>query len=77
MKYYTLEAIVDGKDIKFSKTFESRTSAINYMFDYFYKNFKFNVSVEDEYAINGEKHNIEYVCDYHNRFRINRQFASL
>ncbi|MBR0295711.1 MAG: hypothetical protein IJQ67_07450 [Bacilli bacterium] len=72
MKKYTLEAVVDGQTIKFSKKFDSRNSAINFMFNYYNKRYMFNIRVNDEYAISGDKHNIEYVCDYSNRFRINR-----
>ncbi len=73
MKYYTLEAIVDGKDVKFSRSFKTRTSAINFMFDYLDKNNKNSLSVVDEFAICGDKHNVEYVLNQHNRFRINRK----
>ena len=72
MKKYTLEAVVDGKTVRFSKKFDSRNSAINFMFNYYNKRYMFNIRVNDEYAISGDKHNIEYVCDYSNRFRINR-----
>ena len=72
MKKYTLEAVVDGKTIRFTRKFDSRNSAINFMFNYYNKRYMFNIRVNDEYAISGDKHNIEYVCDYSNRFRINR-----
>ena len=73
MKKYVLEAIVDGQCIKFSKGFSSRNSAINYVFDYFEKCYKYSLCVNEEYPIHGNKHNIEYVCDYNNRFRIARE----
>ena len=73
MKRYTLEAIIDGEEVLFDKKFASRNKAINYMFAYYEHNYKYNLFVNDEYAIHGDKHNIEYVCNYHNRFRINRE----
>ena len=30
------------------------------------------LQVEDEFVIDNNKHNIEYVLDYYDRFRINR-----
>ena len=72
MKKYTLEAVIDGQTIRFSKKFDSRDSAINFMFQYYNKRYMYNIMVNEEYAISGDKHNIEYVYDYSNRFRINR-----
>ena len=73
MNYYTLEAVVKGKDVKFNKAFTSRKSAMDYMFAYCEKQFVYDVDVNDEFAVNGNKHNIEYVCvDDRTRFRINR-----
>lgn len=76
MKYYTLEAVVGGKDIKFAKTFKTRNSAIKYMFKYFDKKGLFNYEVKDEYSLK-DKHDIEYVIDYYNRFRIDRNFSMM
>ena len=73
MKRYTLEAVIDGETIRFEKTFASRNMAISYMFAYYEHIYKYNLSVNDEYEIADNKHNIEYVCNYHNRFRINRE----
>lgn len=67
---YLLTGIVDGKTTLYKKHFISRDQAINYMFDVYEKRLKENVQVEDEFKIS--KHNIEYVIDYHNRFRIAR-----
>ena len=73
MKYYTLETIKNGKTVKFNKKFNSRNSAINYAFAYFEKRlYNGNLQVEDEFNINGDKHDVEYVLDYYNRFRVNR-----
>ena len=72
MNRYTLEAIVDGKYIKFNRTFKSRNEAIDYIFRYYDNHFLVNLSVKEEYAINGDKHDIAYVYDYYNRFRIAR-----
>ena len=49
VKYYTLEAIVKGKEIKFDKVFDSRNSAIDYMFDYLERAYIFDKKIEEEY----------------------------
>ena len=39
MKYYTLTAIVNGREVKLKRNmFLTRSDAINYMFDYYEKN---------------------------------------
>ena len=73
MKYYTLQAIINGERKDFSKQFASRQSAIDYMFNYLESAYIFEKQVEEEYAINGNKHNVEYVCDYNTRFIVNRE----
>ena len=73
MKKYTLEAIVGGNTVKFSKKFDSRDSAINYIFNYYNKRYIYNLCVNEEIEVKGDKHNIEYVCDNYNRFRIARE----
>ena len=72
MNKYTLEAIVDGNFIKFNRTFKSRDDAINYIFHYYDEHFLVNLRVNEEYSIAGNKHDIAYVYDYYNRFRICR-----
>lgn len=72
MNKYTLEAIVDGQYIKFDRKFKSRDDAINYIFHYYDKHFLVNLRVNEEYSIAGNKHDIAYVYDYYNRFRICR-----
>ena len=73
MKYYTLETIKNGTTVKFNKKFNSRNSAINYAFAYFEKRlYNGYLQVEDEFNIDNDKHNVEYVLDYFNRFRVNR-----
>ena len=72
MNKYTLEAVVDGDTIRFNRTFKSRDEAIDYIFHYYDKHFLVNLEVNEEYFIDDNKHNIEYVCDYYNRFRIAR-----
>ena len=72
MNRYTLEAIVDGELIKFHRVFKSRDEAINYIFHYYDKHFLISLRVNEEYSIAGNKHDIAYVCDYYNRFRIAR-----
>ena len=73
MKYYTLSAIVNGRDVKLKRRmFSSRSDAINYMFDYYDKECLFSLEVKDEHPVNGDKHSIEYVCNFSNRFTITR-----
>lgn len=73
MKYYVLETINNGATVKVNKKFKSRNKAIDYAFTYFErKTFNNDLQVEDEYAIEGNKHNIEYVLDYYTRFRVER-----
>ena len=73
MKYYTLTAIVNGQNVKLKrKMFTSRSDAINYMFNYYEENNIYNLEVRDEYPVNGDKHVIEYVCNFHNRFTVAR-----
>ena len=72
MTKYTLEAVVDGDTIRFNRYFKSRDEAIDYIFHYYDKHLLVSLEVNEEYFIDGNKHNIEYVCDYYNRFRIAR-----
>ena len=75
MKYYTLQAIINGERKTFSKTFTSRQKAIDFMFDYLERAYIFDKQIEEEYAVGNDKHNVEYVCDYSTRFIINRSIA--
>ena len=75
MKKYLLTAIVDGRTVISNREFQSRSKAIDYIFNYYSRNNNENLRVEDEYSIDGNKHNIEYVCDYDNRFKIVRTIA--
>ena len=72
MKYYTLQAIINGERKVFSKQFASRQNAIDFMFDYLERAYIFDKQIEEEYAISNDKHNVEYVCDYYTRFIVNR-----
>lgn len=73
MKYYTLEAVVKNQQVKFGKKFASRDEAIDYMFNYLNNHYMYNVAVNEEIHVNGDKHNVEYVLDNnHNLFRVNR-----
>ena len=73
MKYYTLETIANGKTEVINRKFQSRDQAINYAFDLFEKaQYNDSLQLEDEFNINNDKHNVEYVLTYHNRFRVNR-----
>ncbi|MBO6280832.1 MAG: hypothetical protein J6M95_04580 [Bacilli bacterium] len=75
MNIYLLTAIVDGKTVIYNREFQSRSAAIDYIFNYYCDHNYSNLHVEDEYYINDDSHNIEYICDYNNRFRINRAIA--
>ena len=72
MNKYILEAIVNGEYIKVDRIFNSRDEAIDYIFRYYDDHFMVNLEVNDEYFIDGNKHDIAYVYDYYNRFRIAR-----
>ena len=72
MNFYTLEAVVKGKNVNFTKTFESRDDAINYMMKYYNKHFIYGLEVNEEVSIDGNKHNVEYICNHSDRFTINR-----
>lgn len=73
MKYYTLEAIVQGRPVKLKRSmFASRTDAINYMFDYYEEHYLYNLQVREEYPVDDNKHRIEYYCSFNNRFIITR-----
>ena len=73
MKYYTLEAIVQGRPVKLKRSmFASRTDAINYMFNYYEEHYLYNLQVREEYPVDDNKHRIEYYCSFNNRFIITR-----
>lgn len=72
MKFYTLNAVVRGKNVNIDKIFNTREDAINYMFKYYNRHFLYGLEVNEEYSIDDNKHNVEYVCDDYDRFRINR-----
>ena len=75
MKYYTLQAIINGENKTFSEKFTSRQNAIDFMFDYLERAYIFDKQVEEEYTVGNDKHKVEYVCDYSTRFIINRTIA--
>lgn len=73
MKYYTLETIHNGSAELINKKFTSRTQAIDYAFYLFEKAYcNDSLQLEEEFNISDNKHNVEYVLNYHNRFRVNR-----
>lgn len=73
MKKYILEAVVEGKYIKFHRSFKTRNSAIDYIFKYYSRHSLINLRVNEEYYIDeANKHDVAYVYDYYNRFRIAR-----
>ena len=73
MKYYTLQAIINGESKVFSQEFASRQNAMDFMFDYLDRAYIFNKHVDEEYAVGDNKHEIEYVCDYNTRFTVCRE----
>lgn len=75
MKYYTLQAIINGESRLFSHKFESRQNAIDFMFDYLDRAYIFDKHIDEEYAIGDNKHRIVYVCDYYTRFIVDRADA--
>ena len=72
MNKYILEAIVNGEYLKVNRTFNSRDEAIDYIFRYYDDHNMVNLKVNEEYFIAGNKHDVAYVYDYYNRFRIAR-----
>ena len=72
MKKYRLEAVVDGHFIRFDREFASRNSAIEYIYGYYDKHYLPEPTINDEYCVSDDKHDIEYEDDYDNRFRITR-----
>lgn len=72
MKKYVIHAIIDGQNKEIDREFTSRDAALNYIFDYYVGRGFYDFAVNDEYMVNDDKHNIEYVYDYENRFRIER-----
>lgn len=72
MNGYTLEAVVEGEFIKFDRVFKTRDEAIDYIFRYYDNHLLVNLEVNEEYFVDGNKHDVEYVYDYYNRFRIAR-----
>ena len=72
MNKYKLEAVVNGEYLTVNHLFKSRDEAIDWIFHYYDEHLMVNLSVNEEYFIDGNKHDIAYVYDYYNRFRIAR-----
>ena len=73
MKYYTLTAIVNGHDVKLKRRiFATRDEAIDYMFAYYEDHYLYSLRVQDEHTVGENKHSIEYVCNFQNRFTVTR-----
>ena len=70
-KKYLLEAVVEGRFIQFQMEFKNRISAIDYIFKYNNRHM-LDLKVNEEYFVNENKHDIAYISDYDNRFRISR-----
>lgn len=75
VKTYKLSAVVEGENIVFNKNFKTRTDALDYIFTYYDKHHLQSLYIDEEYYVNENKHDIEYVCDYSNRFRVTRCMA--
>ena len=71
-RYYALELVVNGHNVNFDREFDSRKSAMDYAFSYFDKHGNTDLSINEEYYVNDNIHDIEYVSDYNNRFRVVR-----
>ena len=71
-RYYVLQAVVNGKDVVIDKEFDSRSNAMDYAFQYFDKHGNTDLVINDEHYVNDDIHDIEYVSDYNNRFRVVR-----
>ena len=71
MKKYALSAVVDGQLRNINRLFATRRDAMNYIYGY-YQHLAINFIVNDEYYVNNNRHDIEYVYDYNNRFRVYR-----
>ena len=71
MKKYALSAVVDGQLRNINRLFATRSDAMNYIYGY-YQHLAINFIVNDEYYVNNNRHDIEYVYDYNNRFRVYR-----
>lgn len=72
MKYYTLQAIINGESKVFSNKFASRENAMDFMFNYLDRAYLFGKQIEEEYAVGNNKHNVAYVCDPNTSFIIRR-----
>ena len=71
-KYYVLQAVIDGQQINFDREFDSRNSAMNYIYGYCKEHFQNIPVINEECQVGDDKHDIEYEIDYFNRFRISR-----
>lgn len=72
MKTYKLTAVIEGETKIIGHEFHSRSEALDYIFNYYQIHSLEDLKINDEYIVNSDKHNIEYVADYNNRFRIAR-----
>ena len=72
MKFYTLSAVVKGEPVKIDRMFNTRNDAISYMFKYYNNHYMYGLEVNEEVSIDGNKHNVEYICNHRDRFTINR-----
>ena len=72
IRNYTLEAIINGKTVKFDKAFNSRNAALKYAFEYLNDHYFYNTEVVDEYSTDGNKHHMSYICNDNNILSIDR-----
>ena len=77
MKYYTLDAVVNGSNVRLKRSaFTTRDEAIDYMFDYYQDHYLYGLEVVDEHVVGDNKNSIEYVCNFHNRFTVTRHLTA-
>jgi len=72
MKYYKLDAVINNKEVEFKKAFATRNEAINFMFNYLNDNYIYNSELKEEYPLMDNKHNVQYVLNNNNRFKVVR-----
>lgn len=72
MKLYTLRGNLAGQPVIIKKMFKSREEAVDYMFEYSKKQYVFDLQIEEIENVDGDKHNIDYICNHDNRFNVKR-----
>lgn len=70
--YYKVNAVINNDYYQVNKKFETRLDAINYAFKLINRKYIYNVEVEEEFPLNGDKHNVQYVLKDNVRFSVAR-----